>query len=95
MKRSLYDHLWSDHVVVPETAEWPAVLYIDASCLALLQPEERAWLFTRLVETDVLIGFREPPSDRDHLDVTRWLEYRDGSVFELEGETRRRRSAMI
>ena len=29
MKRSLYDKVWSDHVVVPETADAPAVLYID------------------------------------------------------------------
>ena len=29
MNQSLFDKIWSEHVVVPETAETPAVLYID------------------------------------------------------------------
>ena len=29
MTQSLFDKVWSDHVVVPETAETPAVLYVD------------------------------------------------------------------
>ena len=29
MKQSLFDKLWSEHVVVPETAETPAVMFID------------------------------------------------------------------
>ena len=27
--KSLFDKIWDDHIVVPETADTPAVLYID------------------------------------------------------------------
>jgi len=27
--RTLFEKVWAEHVVVPETAETPAVLYID------------------------------------------------------------------
>ncbi len=67
--RTMFDKVWEDHVVVPETDETPAVLYVD---LHLLHEVTSPQAFTMLRERG--LGVRRPDlalATMDHSTPTR------------------------
>jgi 3-isopropylmalate/(R)-2-methylmalate dehydratase large subunit len=89
---SLFDKLWSRHVVVPETADAPAVLYID---LHLIHEVTSPQAFTMLAERG--LNVRRPDktlATLDHSTPTRPAD-KDGKLPYADVETERQVAQLI